>query len=182
MRTPGAVQVLRSAQAARQSRRAWPLPGHVRLHAASSRVQALGHVAAAPPRVAASNRATLATTDRARRGDRYPEPTAGRCGVSIRSGGGERRCFPRSRPDVRKRTGRWHPAPLHARPLQGPAARVRERTGNLDVYARGRARGGATPVARWNPSQPPASDCPRAVLAEPAATVEGCRRRSRTRL
>src|SRR4029453_1351220 len=61
MRAPGAVQVLRSAQAARQSRRPWPPPGHVRLHAASCCVQALGHAAAALPLVAASDRPTIPT-------------------------------------------------------------------------------------------------------------------------
>jgi len=38
---PGAVQVLCSAQASRQSRRTRPPPGHIRLHSASSSVQVL---------------------------------------------------------------------------------------------------------------------------------------------
>src|SRR5262245_51967886 len=69
MCAPGAVQVLRSAQAVRQSRRAWPPSGHVRLHSASCAVQVLWH-AAALPRVAASDRPTVATRNRARWRDR----------------------------------------------------------------------------------------------------------------
>src|SRR5262245_11868102 len=71
MRAPGAVHVLRSAQASRQSRRPWPPSGHVRLHSASCAVQVLWHAAArALPRVAASDRPTVATRNSARRRDR----------------------------------------------------------------------------------------------------------------
>jgi hypothetical protein len=70
MPAPGAVQVLRSVQATRQSRRPWPLPGHVRLHSRSCCVQVLGHAAAAPPRSAASDRSTIPTRTTARRCDR----------------------------------------------------------------------------------------------------------------
>src|SRR5262245_45909334 len=70
MRAPAAVQLFRSAQAARQSRRPWPPSGHVRLHSASCCVQVLWHAAAALPRVAASDRPTVATRERARRRDR----------------------------------------------------------------------------------------------------------------
>src|SRR5262245_11585932 len=67
MRAPGAVQLLRSAQAARQSLRPWPPPGHVCLHASSCCVQVLWHVAAAPPRGAVSDKPTIATRTSARR-------------------------------------------------------------------------------------------------------------------
>src|SRR5215475_10799096 len=70
MRASGAVQVLRSAQALRQSRRACPPSGHVRLHSASCSVQVLWHAATALPRVAASDRPTVATRNSARRRDR----------------------------------------------------------------------------------------------------------------
>src|SRR5262245_62740119 len=58
MRAPGAVHVLRSAQAVRQSWRPCPPPGHVRLHSASCSVQVRRHAAAAGLRVAASARPT----------------------------------------------------------------------------------------------------------------------------
>jgi hypothetical protein len=48
MGAPGAVQVLRAAQAARQSRRVWPLPAQVRLHSTSCCLQELRHAVAAP--------------------------------------------------------------------------------------------------------------------------------------
>ena len=67
MRAPGAVQVLRAPHASRQSRRAWPPSGHVRLHSASCAVQVLWHAARALPRVAASDRPTVATRKSARR-------------------------------------------------------------------------------------------------------------------
>jgi|SRR5262245_28419603 len=67
MRAPGAVQVLRAAQAARQSRRPWPPLAQVRLHSRSCCVQVLGHAAAALPLVAASDRTTIATRTSARR-------------------------------------------------------------------------------------------------------------------
>ena len=77
MRASGAVQVLRSAQAARQSRRPGPRLGHVRLHSASCCAQLLWHAAAALARVAASDRPTLTprptlttTKNSARRSDR----------------------------------------------------------------------------------------------------------------
>jgi len=90
MRAPGAVQVLRSAQAARQSRRPGPPSGHVRLHSASCCAQRLWHAAAALTRVAASDRPTLTTRKNStRRRDRYHtllRPSAGcqRCGGRAR--------------------------------------------------------------------------------------------------
>ena len=48
MRAPGAVQVLRAVQAARHSRRVWPLLAQVRLHSTSCCLQELRHAAAAP--------------------------------------------------------------------------------------------------------------------------------------
>src|SRR5262249_54720121 len=67
---PRAVQVLRAAQASRQSRRACPPPPHVRLHLASWAVQVLGHVAATAPRVAASASPTNPARTSAGRCDR----------------------------------------------------------------------------------------------------------------
>src|SRR5262245_48943033 len=70
MRASGAVQVLRSAHASRQSRRAWPPLAQVRLHSRNCCVQALGHAAAALPRVAASDRPTSPARTSAGRCDR----------------------------------------------------------------------------------------------------------------
>jgi hypothetical protein len=60
MRAPGAVHVLRSAQATRQARRAAPFPSHVRLHCFSSSLHVLRH-AVALARDACSDTAASAT-------------------------------------------------------------------------------------------------------------------------
>jgi hypothetical protein len=81
MRAPGAVQVLRSAQAVRQSRRPCPPPGQVRLHSASCCLQVLWHAAATVPRVAASARPTSPARTSAGRCDRLGSllPCPARC-------------------------------------------------------------------------------------------------------
>src|SRR5262249_47671171 len=76
MRAPGAVHVLRSAQAVRQSRRPCPPPGHVRLHSASCAVQVLWHAAAAGPRVAANARPMSPARTSVRRRERVCELSA----------------------------------------------------------------------------------------------------------
>ena len=100
MRAPGAVHVLRSVQAARQSRRPCPPPGHVRLHSASCCVQLLWHAAAAVPRVAASDRPTSATRNTARRRDRNHSVLPHSPGVNAAAGDRDGPAVTRNRPRV----------------------------------------------------------------------------------
>jgi hypothetical protein len=137
MRARGAVQVLRSAQAARQARRPWPSPGHVRLHSASCCEQVLWHAAAALPRVAAGDRPTIPTRTSARRYDRHEsllrsstgrQRDGGRAAPGSRgAGGGLRRsprlaqahlfaAVPKPSPGTTRKHGAWFALDDTARP------------------------------------------------------------------
>src|SRR5262249_14273344 len=61
MRAPGAAQVLRFAQASRQSRRSRPVAGHIRLHSVNCCAQVLGHAAGAPARETSGSPTTNST-------------------------------------------------------------------------------------------------------------------------